>query len=169
MDWFGKLKEKLPGYFEQAMVLDCGSRDINGTLSPFFESCAYRGLDRVEGKNVDIVGLIHEHSPESLYDVVISASTLEHSEFWQKDLVNMLEMLKPKGLLAVATVRGDFPEHGTVNKPEYGDLTYGTSPDYYRNIEKSDVVGALRPEENFEQFEIEEAPCSDLFFWGIKK
>lgn len=169
-NFFFALGKQFPGYFEAGkMVLDCGSKDINGTLREVFPDCQYDGLDKEEGKNVNFIGLIHEFTAGWGYDAVISCSTLEHSEFWEKDLRNMYRLLRDGGLLVIATVCKNFPEHGTARKPEYDNLIYGTSADYYRNINAEDVRSVLNLELEFEKFDLQETEDNDLFFWGIKK
>ena len=69
-------------------ILDFGSQDVNGTYKPVFEEpgWTYRGVDMVEGKNVDIILRNPYHWREiksNSYDVFISGQVFEHIEyFW---------------------------------------------------------------------------------------
>ena len=91
--------------WQQANVLDVGSRDINGTFRPMVTQLGwtYTGLDLAAGDNVDVVT---EHPyeypfPDGTFDAVISGSTMEHVAaiwLWVPELVRVL---RPGGLLVV--------------------------------------------------------------------
>lgn len=49
------VKQMFPQYFNNKMVLDVGSGDINGNNLFLFENCDYNGNDVIEAPNVTIV------------------------------------------------------------------------------------------------------------------
>jgi len=174
-EFIKKVKNLFPDMFRKKMVIDFGSLDINGSNKEWFEDCNYVGIDIQEGKNVDYVSKCHEYIDEPVYDVVISTEMLEHDMYWEKSLQNMLELLKPKGLLIITCATTGRPEHGTRRSDPF------TSPftskidewcDYYRNLTIEDVASVIKPKKNFsESFENQttEIPWCDYQFWGIKK
>jgi len=172
--FFEKVKDDYLEFFIGTKVLDCGALNVNGSFRDLFSSCDYTGIDIVAGKDVDHVTSVHDWKtkkhdgeipqwPVGHYDVVVSGEMLEHSETWEEDIQDMIDMLRPGGLLAFSCAGKDRPEHGT---RKTGNV-WGTSPDYYRNLEKHDVNPF------FGQFEtcecIENTRDHDLYFYGIKK
>ena len=139
-NFFRKVSERYPENFSGVKVLECGSLNVNGTVRDLFKDCDYLGIDIVEGNCVDKVCKTHELSDDCVYDTVISGEMLEHDEFWKESLAKMYRVLKPNGLLVLSCAGRDRPEHGTRNT---GEL-WGTSPDYYKNLEPSDIGAVLK-------------------------
>lgn len=89
-------------------VIDIGSRKIGiqetgyKTIAMDF-NCPYIGLDIKKGHNVDIVSDNPYHLPieNNAYDVCISGSVFEHSEFFWTLFEEMVRITKPKGLICV--------------------------------------------------------------------
>lgn len=170
-EWFQKIKAKFPDSFTGVRVIDCGSLDVNGSLADLFTESVYIGVDIVAGKNVDIVKPVHELDYKEDFDVVVSAEMLEHDEHWRESLAKMYEMLKPGGLMAISAAGKGRAEHGT-SRTGRGDV-WGTSPDYYMNIEEGHIKGEYKlkdtPGPLFTEWEIEYEPNhKDIYFWGIK-
>jgi len=84
-----------------AVVVDIGSQDVNGSLRQVCPSNArYIGVDFVAGKGVDMVLQDPYCLPfenESI-DVVVSSSCFEHSEMFWLVFTEVLRILKPNGL-----------------------------------------------------------------------
>ena len=82
---------------KRGIVLDLGSYDVNGSFKEMFADHEYVGADIIAGPNVDIV-LRQPYNwqfPYNLFDVIISASTIEHMEFpweWFKELYRVLKI-----------------------------------------------------------------------------
>ena len=98
-----RMKRTYPQYFDNPgiRVIEFGSYDINGTIRDYFAARDYIGIDQKAGPCVDVVRLAHEVDyPAESFDVVASASMLEHDIHWQKSLAKMVNLLKPTGLLA---------------------------------------------------------------------
>jgi SAM-dependent methyltransferase len=82
-------------------VLEIGSQDVNGSLRQVCpKDFEYIGVDFQEAKGVDIV----LEDPYSLpldsesIDIVLSSSCFEHSEMFWLVFLEILRVLKPKGL-----------------------------------------------------------------------
>lgn len=171
--FFERVKGLYLELFIGTKVLDCGSLDVNGSFRDLFEKCEYVGIDIAPGNGVDIVASVAQFNDQYFntpaefqpkkFDVIVSGEMLEHDETWKEDIQHMIDMLRPGGLLAFSCAGRGRAEHGTTRT---GNV-WGTSPDYYRNLEKSDI------EPFYDQFSehaaFENEVDKDLYFYGIKK
>lgn len=150
----------------EALILDCGSLDLNGNNRFLFASPFYTGIDLGPGNNVDIVSPIHQYwGKTNHFDIIVSTECFEHDRHWKESLQNMLRMLKPGGVMLVTCATTGRPEHGTRSSgPQDSPFTN----DYYRNLTADDFREAL-PMDAFSahEFETDEGAC-DLYFWGVK-
>lgn len=165
IEYCKKIKSKLPEYFKDKRVLDCGSLDVNGNNRYLFQNCEYIGIDVGEGKNVDVVSKIHEYNSDP-FDVIISTEALEHDKYYKESLKNMFNLLKSGGLLLITCASTNRPEHGTKRtKPEDAPLLEW---DYYKNLTEEDFREVLDmtlfSEYGFETQRNEQ----DLNFYGVK-
>ena len=165
IEYCKKIKSKLPEYFKDNRVLDCGSLDVNGNNRHLFQNCEYIGIDVGEGKNVDVVSKIHEYNSDP-FDVIISTEALEHDKYYRDSLKNMFNLLKSGGLLLITCASTNRPEHGTKRtKPEDAPLLEW---DYYKNLTEEDFREVLDmtlfSEYSFETQRNEQ----DLNFYGVK-
>lgn len=111
-------------YVTGKMVLEVGSRDINGTVRPYIESlepACYVGIDARHGDGVDVVYdcerldelQLHRVNPDGvddlLWDLVISVEMLEHTRDWRACMEQLAGAVGPNGwlLLAVRTPESD--------------------------------------------------------------
>jgi SAM-dependent methyltransferase len=162
-NFFKEIRKRFPEHFYQVRVIDCGSLNVNGSLKDLFEDSFYFGVDIVPGLNVDIVCPVKDLDYKEVFDTVVSAEMLEHSETYKEDLEKMVKMLRPGGLLVISAAGKGRAEHGTRRT---GD-SWGTSPDYYKNIEHIDFENIIK---DLKDFEITYNPeAKDIYFWGIKK
>lgn len=101
-------------------VLDCGSRDVNGSVRDLFTD--YTGIDQCSGKNVDRVMSTHDLSvfPAGSFDHVLCLEMLEHDAAFWDSFVEMKRVLKSGGRLVVTTRGIDFPLH---EPPDYWRFT----------------------------------------------
>lgn len=117
-----KMQEFVRTYLTEAgnaalEIIDLGAHSVDGsdTYRPLFENPAwrYRGLDLVEGINVDLVAEDPYHWKEladASVDVLVSGQTLEHIEFPWLTLSEIARILRPGGLAClIAPASG--PEH----------------------------------------------------------
>lgn len=141
--WCEGLKVALPRFFKNKLVLEMGSLNVNGSLRPLFTNCDYTGVDVIEGKDVDIIGVFHEIDFDIIkFDVVCSVNSLEHDMHFDKTLPQMYELLKQGGLMFIsASYR--FAEHGTSKRTPWASGTSqlkGKWADYYKNVTAEDIM-----------------------------
>jgi SAM-dependent methyltransferase len=99
---------------ENVRVIEIGSQNINGSLRdlspPGFE---YIGVDFVAGKGVDVILDDPYKLPfdSGSADIVLSSSCFEHSEMFWIVFLEILRVLKPKGLFYL-----NVPSNGTFHR-----------------------------------------------------
>lgn len=98
-----------------AKLLEIGSRARSGLVytQGFDRHVRYTGLDIMEGPNVDVVGDIHnlsENVAAESADAIFCISVFEHLGMPWKAALEINNVLKPGGLLFIAT-HSTFPLH----------------------------------------------------------
>lgn len=95
-------------------VLDIGSQNVNGSLKdacpPRFK---YIGVDFVPGKGVDVVLTDPYALPfeSGTADIVVSSSCFEHSEMFWVVFLEVMRVLKPRGLFYL-----NAPSNGMIHR-----------------------------------------------------
>jgi len=83
-------------------IIDIGALDVNGSLRSVAPAgYKYIGVDFVEGKGVDVI-ITDPYElpfPDNSADIVVCSSVFEHSEFFWELYVEILRILKPRGVL----------------------------------------------------------------------
>lgn len=94
---------KYIGEKKKLYICDVGSYDANGTFKLLFKKQKYFGLDIIEGPNVDIVSKYLYNYPlvDESFDVVVSASTIEHVQDMYKWILELKRITKKKGLICI--------------------------------------------------------------------
>lgn len=85
-----------------AAIVDIGAQDVNGSLRTVAPaSASYVGVDFATGKGVDVVIDDPYRLPfeKDTFDIAVSSSCFEHSEFFWLSFLEILRVLKPSGLL----------------------------------------------------------------------
>src|SRR4030042_1554006 len=84
-------------------VCDVGSYSENGDYRALFKNHKYIGLDIIKGPNVDVVSDDSYKYPfdHNTFDVVISASTMEHVKDIYKWILELKRIVKVGGLICV--------------------------------------------------------------------
>ena len=87
----------LPG----ASIVDIGSQDVNGSLRSLVPGHPYTGVDFAQGKGVDVVITDPYQLPfeDEQFDVCVSSSCFEHSEFFWLSFLEMARIVKRGGLI----------------------------------------------------------------------
>jgi SAM-dependent methyltransferase len=174
-DFFRKVKQLHPNFFTDVKVLDIGSLDINGNNRHVFEHpYSYIGVDLNKGENVDVVSPGHLYDSGYLFDVVMSSECFEHDMYYARTLQNMINLLKPNGLLIFTCASTGRPEHGTLrSNPSDAPFLLGMSEkwaNYYKNLTEDDIRSVVDINNTFASFEFSyESSSCDLYFWGLKK
>lgn len=95
-------------------VLEVGSQNVNGSLRDHaINKSNYLGIDFCPGKGVDLVLEDPYKYPfqDETFDVVVTSSCLEHSEFFWITYLECLRVLKPPGILYCNAPANRMPYH----------------------------------------------------------
>lgn len=177
--WMNETRDKFPDHFKGADVLDVGSANLNGTYKPFFSQAgcsAYTGIDVLPFNNVDVVGPVHEYNPGKQYDIVFSASQLEHDMYWKKSLMKFIELTKSGGMI-IFSAWCALHRHGVVEQDPLTSLSSKLDNEwahYYENRSVDDIKSIWTDKilkETFKEYFLGMNPYDDgnVVFWGIKK
>lgn len=169
------VKNYFPEFFNNKIVLDVGSGDINGNNKYLFTNCDYNGNDVIEAKNVTIVSKTKDLPFNNQYfDTIISTECFEHDPTYEQSLVKIYDMLKENGLFVFSCAGFGRPEHGT--RKTTPNCSYGTihnmtdMQDYYKNLTIKDINNVLDLNEKFISWNsYYNLKSKDLYFIGIKK
>ncbi len=127
-----RAKERFPEYFTEKCVLEVGSLNINGSPRDLFKDCEYIGVDKLAGKDVDVVGALHQCDfGDKSFDVIISTEALEHDEYLDLTVETMINHISATGIIIITTANIN-------RKPHLENIN---SNGYYKNITR-DMVGA---------------------------
>ena len=121
-------KKKYPSYFSSSRVIEFGSFNINGSVRVNFDTPSeYIGVDWRAGPGFDVVSFAHELIRDDKFDVVISASMLEHDPHWHKSIQKMIEVLSDDGMLLLSwgAARDAEHEHDTACVGKFHALPAG--------------------------------------------
>jgi SAM-dependent methyltransferase len=165
----------LSDFFNNKIVLDVGSGDINGNNKYLFDNCEYNGNDVVEAKNVTIVSKTKDLPfSDQHFDTIISTECFEHDPTYKESLVKIYNMLKENGLFVFTCAGFGRPEHGT--RKTTPQSSYGTihkleeMQDYYKNLTIKNINDVLDLDKSFISWNsYYNIKSKDLYFIGIKK
>ena len=169
------VQKLLPEYFENKIVLDVGSGDINGNNRFLFNNCNYHGNDVINAPNVTIVSKTKDLPfINDSFDTIISTECFEHDPEYKYSFIKAYEMLKPNGLFCFTCASTGRLEHGT--RRTSPQCSYGTlgnlhdMVDYYKNLTESDLNDVLPLNNLFSSWDTYyNSESKDLYFFGIKK
>ena len=104
--WLRDVKRQYPAHFEDAFVLEIGSRNWSGeALSPrrYFRDGAYLGVDRMPGSGVDLSPeASHRLLQDNAFDTLVALSVYEHEPRWRHVFTRNGDFLRPGGLAIVS-------------------------------------------------------------------
>jgi len=169
------VKENYPEYFENKIVLDVGSGDINGNNAFLFNNCEYYGNDVISAPNVNIVSKTKDLPIKSnCIDTIVSTECFEHDPEYELSFKKIYDILKPDGLFFFTCASTNRGEHGT-RRTSPND-SYGTigniegMVDYYKNLTVIDLNNSINLNESFHVWDsYYSREFCDLYFIGIKK
>lgn len=168
-----KVKDIFPEFFENKLVVDIGSLDINGNNHGLFFNCMYIGVDIGQGNNVDFISKGHElNLPDNSIDTIISTECFEHDMYYERTLRNIYRMLKPGGLFIFTCATTGRAEHGTRRTTPQDAILLQEDvewSDYYKNLTENDIAKIFNLTHEFKEFKFEVNEKShDLYFYGFK-
>lgn len=73
------VRDHVPLYTDGLLVVELGSRDVNGSVRSLFTGSDYVGVDMLTGDGVDVVCDAAMFSMRRCADVVVSTEMLEHT------------------------------------------------------------------------------------------
>lgn len=164
------IKDQFPDHFRFCRVLEIGSRNVNGSVRQFFDSCLYTGIDCEDGRDVDVVTIAHNYRPElpqTVFDTVISCESFEHDPFLKKTVAVIIGKYLRKGGLFVGTwASPNQLEHGTSRSTP--NEIYGPDPEYYAGVSPEKFRSLANQYLNPLNIS-EERGGYDVYCWGIRK
>jgi SAM-dependent methyltransferase len=127
-------------HVHQALVLEVGAQNINGSLRPYIESlgpAVYLGVDIADGPGVDLVVDCEQLSAtiDTGWDLVICTEVLEHVPNWRICMHELVAVMAPGGYLLLTTRSPGFPYHGfpgdywRFTRTDMGEIVYGLGLD----------------------------------------
>lgn len=126
---FAFVERTLSSIPPRGRVVELGSRNINGSVRPWFASAEdYTGVDLVEGPGVDVVADAALYEPDRPPDVVVCCEVLEHSPIANDIVANAAHMLAPGGWLLVTCATDPRAPHSAVDGSGVRD------GEYYGNV-----------------------------------
>lgn len=129
-------------------VVECGGRDINGTVRGLFTSATYESVDLHPGPGVDVVADFTTHHPDQAPDVVVCLEVLEHAKDWRQILAHAAAILAPGGQVVVTAAGPTRAPHSAMDG---GEVQPG---EWYQNIKPASLKRELA--KHFEQVEVDE-------------
>lgn len=177
--WMNEIKEQFKDKFKEADVLDVGSANLNGTYKPFFSQAGasqYTGIDVMPFNNVDVVSPVHLYNPRKKFNIVFSASQLEHDLHWKKSLMAFIKLCK-KGGLIIFSCWNNLDRHGVSGMQPETSLSSGLGnkwSNYYKNRSVEDIRRVWSNKllkKTFSEYFLGLNPHDDgnVVFWGVKK
>ena len=97
-----------------ASIVEIGSQDVNGSIrSVAPEGCPYTGADFVEGRGVDVVLDDPYKLPfsDGSFDICVSSSCFEHSEFFWLAFLEAVRIVRTCGLIYL-----NVPSNGSFHR-----------------------------------------------------
>ena len=159
IEYMQTVKERFPDHFEDSVVIEYGSKNINGSVRTMFEGGTYVGVNRDAGPGVDVVSRMHEYEHPCEVDVVVTTSTMEHDKYLWESCDRCWEMLRSGGLFCGTTVNPGFPLHC----PGEGE------DNHYAGVEADDLRDFLSVRtEEFEVLEGGSQGGTEVWFWAVK-
>lgn len=95
------------------LILEIGSKNVNGSIREFFDQSQYWGIDIEKGPGVDEIKDLHSLYIEAFeeHDLIICLETLEHDIDPFEAILCIRHNLKPGGILVLSAPTSGFPEH----------------------------------------------------------
>jgi hypothetical protein len=124
------VKDAIEKYGPFDSVLEFGSRDVNGSVRPWFGDAIYLGVDVVDGPGVDVVDDAATFRSNMQYHAVVCTNVFEHAQNWRDIVYSAFLALRRGGYFIVTTVCDPFPPHSKYDGCELRPY------EYYGNVSR---------------------------------
>ena len=128
------------------LVVELGSRWVNGGIRDLLGDATYVGVDLVPGRGVTVLADAASYEAPPGVDTVLCCELLEHCDHWSAVVAHAYDMLEPGGVLLVTCATNPRPPHSAQSG---GPLRPG---EWYANVEPRALEQALVA---FEELELE--------------
>lgn len=118
-------------------VLECGARDVNGSVRDLFPNATWVGVDPIEGPGIDHVCDFADYLHPYEVDYVISTEVLEHTQRWVDICAAAAKNLKLGGLFLVTCAGPGRGPHSAIDEQPKREW------EWYRNIEPTELEEVL--------------------------
>lgn len=142
------------------VIVEIGSRDINGTVKGLFTFDSYTGVDLYDGPGVDVVGDCTQWEPPVAPDAVVCCEVLEHAPNAEEIVRWAHRVLKPGGTLILTCATDPRSAHSGISEQPW------QPGEYYRNVSPHDIEPWL---EGFDVQRLEVGPPGDLRVLAVKE
>ena len=145
-----------------SLVVEYGSRDINGSVRDIFSAKKYIGIDLIPGKGVDVIGDAGTWRSPTPPDVIVCCELLEHTASAERIARNMCASVAPGGFIIITCACDPRAPHSA---QDGGTLREG---EHYENIKYSDLSQWIDPGFDVCEFE-EHGGRGDLYVIARKR
>lgn len=119
------------------LVVELGSRDVNGTIRDLFDCDEFVGVDIDEGPGVDVVCDAADFMPERPAGCVVSTEMLEHTPRARESVLQAFRMLAPGGVFVMTAAGPGRHPHSAVDGMALRD------GEHYENIDPDRLTSWL--------------------------
>lgn len=135
-----------PGAFEfisryattdEILVIEIGSRSINGSIREHFPRAFWIGLDLQAGPCVDVVCNAVDFQPGVAVNLVVCCETFEHSPQWPDIIARTASWIMPGGRILITAAGPGRDPHSAIDG---GELRPG---EHYENLTEDRLAEEL--------------------------
>jgi SAM-dependent methyltransferase len=144
------------------IVVEVGSRNINGTIRDLFRGCTFIGTDIRAGIGVDVVADGATYRPPLPADVAICCEVLEHAENAKHIVRNLWAIVKPGGYIVITCAAPERKPHSAIDGC---DLKPG---EYYCGVTPEEIRDWLAPANPAASTLQHDHVLGDSYFWALK-
>lgn len=148
------------GPWDDRLVVEFGSRDVNGGVRDLFAGSEYVGVDIAAGSGVDIVADCATWASPAEVNAVVCCETLEHAERWRAIVANAAANLRSGGVLILTAACDPREPHSAVDG---WNLREG---EHYGNVDTHTLAQVLSA--HFANFAITTLPRGDVQAWAVR-
>lgn len=142
------VRDHVPVYTDGKLVIELGSRNVNGTVRDLFTGANYLGIDILAGDGVDVIADAATFATMHQADVVVSTEMLEHTglALAADIMANMADLVKPGGALIITCAGPNRQPHSAIDGTtlregeRYGNIHPQMMVEWLTGWERADIV-----------------------------